>query len=130
MSMKQIILLLTIFLMPAGLAFAQYGYDNGPYNNGPYHHRHENRLTVQGCLYGGDGYYVLNDRYGNTFQLTGNTSGFNHFVGRRVTLTGRTWFNQEHPYAMSGNANADETPRLHVYRVDNISEHYCGGYGR
>ena len=45
--------------------------------------------TVQGCLSGSAGSYVLTASNGNTYMLTGETSGLKDHVGHEVSITGK-----------------------------------------
>ncbi len=46
------------------------------------------QTTVQGCLSGSSGNYILTDKNGNTYQLTGDTSKLNEHVGHEVQIKG------------------------------------------
>jgi hypothetical protein len=115
--MRGSILLLFTFLLPATWAFAQN--DNRPHLN----QRKSNQIEVEGCLYGGDGYYALTDMEGNTFRLTGQTEQFDQLINHYVVLAGSTAFDVNHPFSMS--ANAGDTPELQVSAVKAISVHFC-----
>jgi hypothetical protein len=47
-------------------------------------------VTVQGCLSGSDGNYMLTDKNGTTYQLTGDTAKLNDHIGHEVKVTGST----------------------------------------
>jgi hypothetical protein len=44
--------------------------------------------TVQGCLSGSDGNYMLTDKNGMTYQLTGDTAKLTDHVGHEIKVTG------------------------------------------
>ena len=46
------------------------------------------QTTVQGCLSGSDGKYMLTSDDGKTFDLTGDTSKLAEHVGHEVKITG------------------------------------------
>jgi hypothetical protein len=46
------------------------------------------QTTVQGCLSSSDGNYMLTDKSGNSFQLTGDTAKLSEHVGHEVKVTG------------------------------------------
>ncbi|MGH9545244.1 MAG: hypothetical protein ACRD23_08510 [Terriglobales bacterium] len=46
------------------------------------------QTTVQGCLSGSAGNYMLTDKKGNTFDLTGDTAKLNEHVGHEMKVTG------------------------------------------
>jgi hypothetical protein len=118
--MKRIILLISVLLLSASWMFAQYG-GYGERNDGEGSHQ----LRVEGCLYGQPGYLVLLDNQGNAFQLAGRmSSALDNFVGYRVRVAGRSWFNPDHPYAMG--ANEENGPTLHVSDIEHISRFRCG----
>jgi len=44
--------------------------------------------TVQGCLSGSNGNYMLTDKNGTTYQLTGDTAKLSAHIGHEVRITG------------------------------------------
>jgi hypothetical protein len=46
--------------------------------------------TVQGCLSSSNGNYVLIDKNGKTFQLTGDSATLSEHIGHEVKVTGTT----------------------------------------
>lgn len=48
----------------------------------------ESETTVQGCLSGSAGNYILTDKNGSTFQLTGDAAKLSEHVGHEVTVSG------------------------------------------
>jgi hypothetical protein len=122
--MRKIILLISLFLLPATWAFAQYGgYGERPHDRD----QGANKLRVEGCLYGEPGNLVLMDDQGNSFALTGRmTARLNPAIGHRVRVEGRTWFDPNNPNAMG--ANEENGPNLHVFEIEHIFPGECG-YG-
>jgi uncharacterized protein DUF5818 len=47
-----------------------------------------NESTIQGCLSGSAGGYMLADQSGNTYRLAGDTSKLSAHVGHEVRVTG------------------------------------------
>jgi len=83
------------------------------------------RVVVEGCVYGANGYYALADPQGNVFQLSGDDQKFDRLVGHQVRMVGRSWFDVNHPLAMSS-PNQEEVPTLHVFGVQHVSRGSCG----
>jgi hypothetical protein len=48
------------------------------------------KASVQGCLSGSDGKYILTDKQGMTYNLTGDTSKLADNVGHEIKVTGTT----------------------------------------
>lgn len=146
--MRKIIVLISLFLLPASWAFGQYGtpygerpYDQGrPYNQGPnqggYNQGGNNRggnnrggnvMRVEGCVFGEPGNLALIDDQGNTFELRGRTARLNNYIGRRVRVDGRTWFRPDRPFAMS--EHGENTPVLRVFATERVSRGRCDQWG-
>ena len=47
-------------------------------------------ITIQGCLSGGSGVYILTDSKVTSYQLTGDPSKLSGMVGREVVVSGST----------------------------------------
>ena len=47
-----------------------------------------NQTTVEGCLSGSAGSYMLTDKKGNGFELTGDTAKLSEHVGHDIKVTG------------------------------------------
>ena len=119
MKLRNSILLLSLLLLSAAWAIAQYG---GP----RYGDRHEGgmRLRVAGCLYGDSGYLALLDNQGNTYEVTGpQARRLSRFVGHRVRVEGRTFFDPDNPMSMS--ANGEDVPTLRVFDIEHVSRDRC-----
>ena len=46
------------------------------------------QTTVEGCLSGSAGSYMLTDKNGNSFELTGDTAKLSEHVGHEMKITG------------------------------------------
>ena len=127
--MRKIILLISLFLLPASWAFGQYGtpYGEGPYSQGGSYNRGGYVLKVDGCVFGEPGYLVLLDDQGNTFELRGKTARLNNYIGHRVRVDGRTWFRPDSPFAM--NEHGENTPILRVFATERVSRGHCNQWG-
>jgi hypothetical protein len=122
--MRKSILFVVLLLLPASWAFAQYGGDRGGYGRGG----DGMRLSVSGCLYGDSGYLTLFDDNGNTFAVSGpQAARLGQWVGHRVAVTGRSFFDPNNPLSMS--ANGEDVPTLRVFRIDNVSRGNRCDYG-
>jgi hypothetical protein len=82
---------------------------------------------VEGCLFGEPGNLALIDDQGNTFDLRGRTARLNNFIGHRVRVEGRTWFDADNPNAMS--ANGEAVPTLRVFETEQVSRGRCDQWG-
>jgi hypothetical protein len=75
--------------------------------------------TVKGCLSNSGGNYMLTDKNGKTFQLTGDTSKLSDHVGHEIKVTGT---------AGSGSASSDSgamsqaSPTLEVSTFKHIAK--------
>jgi hypothetical protein len=63
-------------------------------------------MTVQGCLSGSDGNYMLTDKNGTMYQLTGDTAKLADHVGHEVKITGTASGGSMSP---SGSGEAGDT---------------------
>jgi hypothetical protein len=133
--MRRIILLISLFLLPAAWAFAQYG-PNGGYGERQRERQGErqydrdqggNRMKVEGCLFGDPGNLALIDDQGNTFNLSGRTGRLNRLIGHRVRVAGKTWFDADNPNAMA--ANGEATPTLRVFETEQVYRGRCDQWG-
>jgi hypothetical protein len=81
------LLLLSVLLLGVSWAAAQhYPSQTSPSQTTPTGAGAE--TTVQGCLSGSDGNYMLTDKHGDTFQLTGDTAKLSEHVGHEIKVTG------------------------------------------
>jgi hypothetical protein len=83
--------------------------------------------TVQGCLSGSNGNYMLTDKNGTTYQLTGDTAKLSAHIGHEVRITG-TAGSSTATGAMGGHgSNASQT--LSVSSMKHISKTCQNGGG-
>ena len=81
------------------------------------------QTTVQGCLQGSDGNYILTDKSGTTYQLQGDTSKLSAHVGHEVQITGSTTSASSGTSPTTGTpAGATQQPMLTVEHMKHISE--------
>ena len=80
--MMRYLLAVTVLLLGANLAAAQ---------NYPSQSKSANtasQTTVVGCLSSSAGSYMLTDKKGNSFELTGDTAKLSEHVGHEMKMTG------------------------------------------
>ena len=80
--MMRYLLAVTVLLLGANWAVAQ---------NYPSQSKSANtasQTTVVGCLSGSAGSYMLTDKKGNSFELTGDTAKLSEHVGHEMKVTG------------------------------------------
>lgn len=88
------LLLLSILLLGTSWAMAQ----NDPSQTAPTQTHPSQEMSassgtntsVQGCLSGSDGNFMLTDKNGTTYQLTGDTAKLSEHVGHEVKVMGST----------------------------------------
>jgi Protein of unknown function (DUF5818) len=80
--------------------------------------------TVKGCLSSSGGNYMLTDKTGKTFQLTGDTSKLSDHVGHEIKVTGT----EGSAPASSNGAMSEANPTLEVSTFKHISK-TCEGAG-
>lgn len=81
------------------------------------------QTTVQGCLQGSDGNYMLTDKNGTTYQLQGDTSKLSAHVGHEVQITGSTTSASSSTSPTTGTpAGATQQPTLTVQNMKHISK--------
>lgn len=80
------LLLLSVLMLGASWMAAQ----NYPSSGQKDSSQMSGKTTVEGCLSGSDGKYMLTDKQGNSIQLTGDTSKLAEHVGHEVKVTGTT----------------------------------------
>jgi Protein of unknown function (DUF5818) len=80
--------------------------------------------TVKGCLSSSGGNYMLTEKNGKTFQLTGDTSKLSDHVGHEIKVTGT----EGSAPASSNGAMSQASPTLEVSSFKHISK-TCEGAG-
>ncbi|MFZ0279890.1 MAG: DUF5818 domain-containing protein [Candidatus Sulfotelmatobacter sp.] len=111
------LLLFSVLLLGVSWAAAQTPASQGTSGN-------TGQETVKGCLSSSGGNYMLTDKNGKTFELTGDTSKLSDHVGHEIKVTGT---------AGSAPASSDGTmsqasPTLEVSSFKHISK-TCEGAG-
>ena len=76
--------------------------------------------TVQGCLSGSNGNYMLTDKNGTTYQLTGDTAKLSAHIGHEVRITGTAGSSTATGAMGSQSSNASQT--LSVTSMKHISK--------
>jgi Protein of unknown function (DUF5818) len=76
--------------------------------------------TVQGCLSGSDGNYMVTDKNGMSYQLTGDTAKLSQHVGHEVRVTGTKGSSTATGAAGSQSNNASQT--LNITSMKHISK--------
>jgi hypothetical protein len=74
--------------------------------------------TVKGCLSSSGGNYMLTDKNGKTFQLTGDTSKLSEHVGHEIKVTGT----EGSAPASSNGAMSEANPTLEVSTFKHVSK--------
>jgi len=119
--MKRIFLLISILLLSAAWAAAQYGggYDSQSSGSNP----GTSQVTVQGCLAEEGGAFTLTDQAGTTYQLTGRTEKLSAHVGHTIQVTGTSGTVAQVPGSMSEGTGAQ--PAISVTSFKHVSSS-CG----
>jgi hypothetical protein len=81
--------------------------------------------TVKGCLGNSGGNYMLTDKDGKAFQLTGDTSKLSEHVGHEIKVTGTEG---SAPASSDSGAMTQASPTLEVSTFKHISK-TCEGAG-
>lgn len=115
------LLLLSVLLLGATWAIAQnYPSQTTPSGTG-------GETTVQGCLSGSGGNYMLTAKSGKSFRLTGDTAKLSEHVGHEVKITGTVSSASAAPSAksdrgMAGEESGSAQQSLEVSSVKHISK--------
>src|SRR5271154_914860 len=75
--------------------------------------------TVKGCLSSSGGNYMLTEKNGKAFQLTGETSKLSDHVGHEIKVTGTAG---SAPASSDSGAMSQATPTLEVSSFKHISK--------
>lgn len=125
--MKRTFLLISILLLPALWAMAQYGGSSDFPDTTPV----TMKVTIVGCLAGDEGGYTLTDRSGAIYQLTGETGKLRAHVGHTMQVTGVSTSVMHQPGSMSEGTRTHPTLSVvsfkHV-KADCDQEPASGGY--
>jgi len=89
-------------------------------------------VTVEGCLSGSDGNYMLTDKNGTAYQLTGDTAKLTDHVGHEIKITGSTSSSAMAPSGGGGtDTGAADTSKktLQVYSFKHVAKTCSSGGG-
>jgi len=88
-------------------------------------------MTVQGCLSGSDGSYMLTDKNGTMYQLTGDTAKLGDHIGHEVKITGTASGGSMSPSGSgeSGDTAGASKQTLQVSSVKHVSKTCSSGGG-
>jgi hypothetical protein len=116
-------LFLSVLLLAASWATAQ----NSPAQSDPGYNQSAtsagSQVTVQGCLSGSDGKYMLTDDQGKMYNLGGDTSKLADHVGHEVKITGTQNASEASGEAGGGAmSNQSNQPTLEVTSMKHISK--------
>ncbi len=75
--------------------------------------------TVKGCLSSSGGNYMLTEKNGKTFQLTGDTSKLSEHVGHEIKVTGTEG---SAPASSNADSMSQASPTLEVSTFKHISK--------
>jgi hypothetical protein len=102
--MRQLFVLISVLFLSLSWAAAQNGTNGSQYPNSSTgnsgnsgqssdmnqgsHTSAGSQVTVEGCLSGSTGNYMITDKNGTSYQLTGDTAKLSEHVGHEVKVTG------------------------------------------
>ena len=87
--MRRIVVLFSVLLLGACMAAAQDTQDkSNPYTPTQATKDASGQMTIEGCLSGDSGNYMLSDKNGTSYKLTGDTAKLSEHVGHEVKITG------------------------------------------
>lgn len=125
------LLLLSVLLLGAFWAAAQnYPSQTSPSETSPSQSTPAGsggETTVQGCLSGSSGNYMLTDKNGKSYQLTGDTAKLSEHVGHEIKVTGTVSSASASPNggddsSKAGEAGGSSQQGLEVSSVKHISK--------
>lgn len=85
------------------------------------------QTTVEGCLSGSSGSYMLTDQNGTMYQLSGDTAKLSEHVGHEIKVTGTSSSGGNAEPASGASAGAQQT--IQVSSVKHISKTCKSGSG-
>jgi Protein of unknown function (DUF5818) len=85
------------------------------------------QTTVEGCLSGSSGSYMLTDQNGTMYQLSGDTAKLSEHVGHEIKVTGTSSAGGSTDSASGASGGAQQT--LQVSSVKHISKTCKSGSG-
>jgi hypothetical protein len=93
----------------------QQGYNQSATSSG-------SQVTVQGCLSGSDGKYMLTDDQGKMYNLGGDTSKLADHVGHEVKITGTQSAAETSGESGGAMSNQSNQPTLEITSMKHISK--------
>jgi hypothetical protein len=117
--MRRIVLLISIVLLSAAWAAAQYGGGANSESTS-----NASNITVAGCLDEAGGNYILTDQSGAIYRLTGKTEKLKAHVRQTIRVTGVSTSVTHVPGSMS--EGTETQPSLSVISFKRISN-VCAG---
>jgi hypothetical protein len=107
--MEKALVAMSILLLCSIWAIAQQNYPQAQTNQPS----SASQATVQGCLSRSDGGYMLTDKAGTAYQVTGNTAQLSDHVGHEVQIKGK---------ATEANVPGTPSASIDISSVKHISE--------
>jgi hypothetical protein len=96
---------------------------NPPRTGNPSDHPTEHANTVQGCLRGSVGNFILTDNLGTMYQVLGNASNLGKHIGHEVQITGipstSTW--EADQDSGNGSTNSAQHQIIQLQDVEHVS---------
>jgi hypothetical protein len=87
--MRRLVVLFSVLLLGTCWAAAQdNSHKTNPYSPTQASKDASGQTTVEGCLSGAAGDFMLSDKNGTTYKLTGDTAKLSEHVGHEVKITG------------------------------------------
>ena len=111
-------LLMLALLLVTSAAWVQAQYSN-PQSGMASDQSMSNHKTVEGCLQGSNGSYMLTATDGTTYQLSGDTSKLADHIGHEVQITGTTSASATNSSAGAAAGSSHQT--LEVISMKHIS---------
>lgn len=87
------------------------------------------QTTVEGCLSGSSGSYMLTDQNGTMYQLSGDTAKLSEHVGHEVKITGTSSSGDSSASGAASGASGAAQQTLQVSAVKHISKTCKSGSG-
>jgi len=85
--------------------------------------------TIEGCLQGSDGNYVVTEQSGRSYSLVGDVWKLTPYIGRQVSVSGTTYGAGATDSTIGAEATGNPLPILNVHGAKQVSA-ACGAIGR
>jgi hypothetical protein len=125
------ILFLSVLLLGATWAMAQtehQTYPSGQTGTTQTRTNSGGHVTVEGCLSGSDGNYMLTAKNGTTYQLSGDTAKLSEHVGHEIKVTGTASASAMSP-SSGGSETGASKETLQVSSFKHVSKTCSSGGG-